>query len=184
MARAELFLGSFVLAVSLNTAMWAVPPAPIDEHAGVSWSTVVNNPFDGKLVYDKHFDDNFAFVSMWSKSGIYATYTRYWRERVGQRWVWKTRHVWLDGKRVEREYRELEPIYERRSSQRIPKALLFSIHGKIYRYESGEVPRELSSALASAPVGQVLIRVVWEDDSFWDAPIGENTVAAWREVFR
>ena len=32
----------------------AVAPVAVDRDADVAWSTVIDNPFDGKLVYDKH----------------------------------------------------------------------------------------------------------------------------------
>jgi hypothetical protein len=184
MQKLTLWLGTLAISLATATAVSAVPPAPIDQHAGVAWSSLQENPFDGKLVYDKHFDDGFAFVSMWTKAGIRATYTRYWKQQVGHRWVWKTRYIYRDGKKYEEEYRDREPIFESRTSQRIPKALMFAIGGQVYRYESGAVPPELAKALASAPAGTMTIRIVWEDESFWDAPIGEGTVAAWREVFR
>ena len=178
------YLAGCILAMLVGAgSAGAVPPVSIDQHADVPWSSLTSNPFDGKLVYDKHFDDHFAFVTMWSRSGIKATYTSYWRERVGWRYVWRTRHVWVDGKRVEERYRDREDIYERRTSQRIPKALMFAIHGKIYRYESGEVPPDLAQALATAPPGNMIIRVVWDNDQTWDTPIGEGTVATWRAVF-
>jgi len=166
------------------SAVFAVSPAPVDQHAQVAWSSVQENPFDGKLVYDKHFDDGFAFVTVWAKRWIRATYTSYWKEVVGYRPVWKIRYIWRDGKKIQEEYRDLEPIYESRSRRQSPKALMFAIHGKIYTYEKGDVPDDLAQALATAPEGNMTIRVVWHDDTTWDAPIGAATVAAWREVFR
>lgn len=182
MANKYLTSGFLFLILGVGSAK-AVPPVSIDQYADVPWSVLQNNPFDGKLVYDKHFDDHFAFVTMWSPSGIKATYTSYWREQVDWRYVWKSRYIWKDGKRIEERYREREAVYERRSSQRIPKALLFAINGQVYRYESGAVPPDLARALATAPAGNMLIRVVWDNDQTWDAPIGEGTVATWRTVF-
>jgi hypothetical protein len=77
-----------------------------------------------------------------------------------------------------------QPIYESRSRRKSPKTLMFAINGQIYTYEKGEVPDELAYALADAPEGNMIIRVVWHDETTWDVPIGAGTVAAWREVFR
>jgi hypothetical protein len=62
-----------VLSATLLAIATASSPAPVDQHAQVAWSTVQENPFDGKLVYDKHFDDGFAFVTVWSKRWIRAS---------------------------------------------------------------------------------------------------------------
>jgi hypothetical protein len=185
-----LFLGfanfvAIVAAIATQVpAALAVSPAPVDQHAQVAWSSVQENPFDGKLVYDKHFDDGFAFVTVWAKRWIRATYTSYWKEIVGYRRVWKIRYTWRDGKRYEEEYWDHEPIYESRSRRKSPKALMFAINGQIYTYEKGEVPDDLANALANAPEGNMTIRVVWHDETTWDVPIGAGTVSAWREIFR
>jgi hypothetical protein len=36
----------------------------------VQWSQVVENTFDGAVVYDKHYANNFTFVSSRSKQDI------------------------------------------------------------------------------------------------------------------
>ncbi len=184
MPKIQLLLGAIPALLAIAPAVLAVSPAPVDQHAPVAWSTVQENPFDGKLVYDKHFEDGFAFVSVWAKRWIRATYTSYWKEIVGYRNVWKIRYVWRDGKRYEHEYLDSEPIYESRSRRKSPKALMFAINGQIYTYEKGEVPDDLAYALANAPEGRMIIRVVWHDDTTWDVPIGEGTVAAWREIYQ
>jgi hypothetical protein len=52
------------LLFSVTPSAFAVLPASVNQDADVAWSNVVDNPFDGKLVYDKHFTDNFAFVTI------------------------------------------------------------------------------------------------------------------------
>ncbi|NJK35159.1 MAG: hypothetical protein HC919_09495 [Oscillatoriales cyanobacterium SM2_2_1] len=148
------------------------------------WSSVQANPFDGQLVYDKHFDDHFTFVSVWSLSGIRATYTRSWRELIGHTTIWRTRTIHdASGRTYQERLRTLEPIYQNRSEIRPIKALLFAIAGQQYRYETGPVSADLANALRHAPDQPMLIRVIWTDDSVWDAPIGLGTVKAWRQVF-
>ena len=172
----------------------AVNPVSINQHTDVPWSSVIENPFDGKLVYDKHFSYNFAFVTSWSRQGIKATYTEYWLEVVGYRQVWKTRRVRYHNNRrgqyrnydhyIDERYSDPEPIYERRSRSKSPKALLFAINGEIYTYTNGEVDQKLAEVLANAPEGTMTIRAVWDNDSTSDFPIGGGTVEAWKNVFK
>jgi hypothetical protein len=110
----------FTLALSLGLfsspifAASAVQPAPISSGDKVEWSKVVENPFDGKIVYDKNFNDEFVFVSSWSTNGIRATYTQLKSELVGYETVWHTR-TYHDrkGRRVFERYPHQEPIYRR-----------------------------------------------------------------------
>ncbi len=176
----------------------ALSPVSINQDADVPWSSAIENPFDGKLVYDKHFSDNFAFVTSWSRQGIKATYTEYWSELVGYRQVWKSRRVrYYNNHRgqyrnydrsydhyIDERYSDPEPIYERRSRSQSPKALMFAINEEIYTYTSGEVNSQLAEALAKAPAGTMTIRAVWDNDSTTDLPIGGGTVEAWKTVFQ
>lgn len=68
--------------ILITPSAMAVNPVSINQDADVPWSSAIENPFDGKLVYDKHFSDNFAFVTSWSRQDIKATYTEYWSEVV------------------------------------------------------------------------------------------------------
>jgi hypothetical protein len=172
------------LALTLGISALAVAPVSIDQNANVAWSTVINNPFDGAIVYDKNFGDGFAFVSSWSKQGIYMTHTRYWSEVVGYRTVWRTRTIEEHGRRRYVRYPEQEPIRRSYSRDRTPEKLMFAINGQLYTYEQGEVPEDLAAALAGAPSGNMLIRLVWQDGSTSDTEIGANTVEAWKTVFQ
>jgi len=172
----------------------AVNPVSINQDADVPWSSAIENPFDGKLVYDKHFSDNFAFVTSWSRQGIKATYSEYWSDVVGYRQVWKTRRVRYQNNHrgqyrnydgyIDERYPYQEPIYDRRSRSKSPKALLFAINGEIYTYTNGEVDQKLAEVLANAPEGTMTIRAVWDNDSTSDFPIGGGTVEAWKNVFK
>jgi hypothetical protein len=174
----------------------ALSPVSINQDADVPWSSAIENPFDGKLVYDKHFFDNFAFVTSWSKQGIKATYTEYWSTVVGYRQVWRSRRVpYHDDHRgqygdrngdryIDERYPYQEPIYDKRSRSKSPKALLFAINGEIYTYTNGEVDRQLADILANAPAGTMTVRAVWDNDSTSDFPIGSGTVEAWKNVFQ
>ncbi|MDX2096825.1 MAG: hypothetical protein SFW36_03545 [Leptolyngbyaceae cyanobacterium bins.59] len=164
---------------------FAVQPAPINQDASVSWSSVINDPFDGRVVYDKNFGDGFAFVSSWSMQGIRATYTTYWSTVVGYRTVWRTRTV-SDGhnKRREVNYPVQEPIYESRSRKESPQAILFAISGQVYTYEGGSVTPELATALSNAPRGNMRIRLRWADGRTTDLEIGAGTVESWKSIFR
>jgi hypothetical protein len=176
---------SIGLLLALPTNAFAVTPTSIGQDADVPWSSVVENPFDGKLVYDKHFTENFAFVSSWSRQGIKATYTEYWSDVVGYRRSWKSRRVWRHDRYIYESYDDPEqPIREKRSRARSPKALLFSAQGKIYTYTGGEVDAEISAALASLPTGNTTIRAVWSNDQTTDIPIGAGTVEAWKTIFK
>lgn len=166
-------------------AAFAVQPAPVGSNANVEWSRVVENPFDGKIVYDKHFTNDFAFVTSWSQSGIRATYTEYRSEFVGYRTIWRTStyHDKRGRKRYSR-YADQEPIYRRYSINSIPSSLQFAIAGQVFTYEGGAVSPDLAAALASAPVGNMPIRVVWSDGRTRDMEIGRGTVNAWKTIYQ
>lgn len=165
---------------------WAVQPAAIDQHADVVWSRAIDNPFDGKIVHDKNYTDDFAFVSTWSKQGIRATYTRYWKAIEGYKPVWKNRRVFSErlGKYIDREYQEQEPIYAQRSEEIAPVQIMFAIGEQVYRYEDGIVPPELAKALTTAPSGNMTIRVVLRGGKVIDTEIGSDTVEAFKTIFR
>ncbi|WP_421657043.1 hypothetical protein [Leptothermofonsia sp. ETS-13] len=175
-------LGFFISSIP---AAFAVQPAPISGSAKVSWSKVVEDPFDGKIVYDKNFTDDFEFVSSWSKSGIRATYIQFRSEFVGYRTTWRTRTYYdKHGRRRYDRYPDQEPIYRRYSIKHTPKAIKFAINGQIYTYEEGAVPLELAAALASAPPQNMVIRLIWDDGRIQDIEIGRGTVEAWKAIFR
>lgn len=170
--------------IALTPSAFAVVPVSVKQDSDVPWSSIIDNAFDGKLVYDKHFTDDFAFVTSWSRQGIKATYTEYWTETVGYRNIHKTRRIWYHDRYIDERYTDRDPIREQRSRSRSPKALLFALNGEIYTYTSGEVDRQLAEALANAPAGNMTIRAVWRDDSTSDLPIGAGTVEAWKSIFK
>lgn len=181
---------SIILGIGLSIAMAsvgeAVPSLEMTSSKQVDWSRVINDPFDGKVVYDKHFDPggSFNFVSRWSPQGIQATYTQYFSEVVGYRTVWRTK--WITDrhkKRREISYPENEPVYRRYGRDRSPQAIKLAINGQVYTYENGAISPELATALVNAPAGNVRIRLVWEDGSTTDMEIGRGTVEAWKTVF-
>ena len=180
------------LALSIGFGLWlvnpsmglAVAPASIDQSSDVPWSSIVENPFDGKVVYDKHFTDNFAFVSSWSKQAIKVTYTEYWSEVVSYRRVWKNRRIRQGDRYINERYSEQEPVTEKRSRSRSPKALLFASQGKIYTYTDGVVDPELAAVLVSLPAETITVRAVWDNDQTTDFPIGAGTVELWKSIFK
>lgn len=174
------------LSLGIASASEAVPPLALTPGNRVSWSTVINDPFDGKVVYDRHFDPggSFTFISRWTPQGIQATYTQYFSEVVGYRTVWNSRWVRdRNNKKRRISYPENEPVYRRYGRDRSPQSIKFAINNQIYTYESGSVTPELAAALANAPAGNIRIRLVWEDGSSTDMEIGKGTVEAWRSVF-
>jgi hypothetical protein len=174
------------LAISTTSPAIAVDPAPVTQASKVAWSQVVSDRFDGNLVYDKNFDGGgkFVFVSSWSPQGIRATYTEYRSEVVDYKTVLRSKWVTENGKRREVQYRDREPIYRKYQTERSPKAIKFAINNQIYTYEQGTVPAELAAALASAPLENMTIRLVWENGATTDTEIGKGTVAAWKTVFK
>lgn len=155
----------------------AVQPASVDVSDNIAWSKVVENPFDGKIVYDRNYKDSFVFVSSWSKNGIGATYTRLSAALIGYQsdYGYRRRSFgWL--------FNDV-PIYQEYAIERVPDSINLAINGKIYTYESGPVSPELAAALATAPPGKVKIRLLWKDGDIKDTEIGKDTVNAWRTVF-
>jgi hypothetical protein len=174
------------VAIFTTAVAHAVPPVSMSQNAKVEWSQVIDDRFDGKLVYDKNFspNGNFEFISRWSPQGIQATYTESWTETVGYRTVWRSKWVKENGKNREVRYRDQEPITQRYRRDRNPKQIKFALHDQIFVYEGGAVPADLANALATAPDGNLTIRLVWNDDSTSDMAIGKGTVEAWKTVFR
>jgi hypothetical protein len=179
--------------------MVAVQSAPIQEYSDVKWSQVVEDTFDGTVVYDRHYTNDFTFVSSWSKQGIRATYIQKNTVLTGYRTTWQSRWV-SDGncrdnyhkRRRDRKckprqhlesYPTQEPVYQTFRTDRIPRSILFAIAGKIYTYESGSVASELASALSAAPDENMRIRLEWQDGRTTDLEIGKGTVRAWRTIF-
>lgn len=187
MKRQLVSLGiSLGLTLLCGSATLAVPPASVKGNSDVAWSKVVNDPFDGQIVYDKHFKDGFEFVTSWSKGGIRATYTRIWREIVGYRTVWKSRSYYDHHRKKHRRetYPEEEAIYQTYRQDYSPESVLIAVDGKVYTYTKGRVAAELAAALATAPADQnVPVRIVLPDGNTENMEIGKGTVAAWKTIF-
>ena len=196
MKKPLLSLGfGLVLSLSVTSTASAVQSAPITENFKIAWSQVVEDPFDGTVVYDKHSANEFTFVSSWSKQGIRATYTQKRSILTGYRTTWATR--WAPDYACKHEgnndckhkqklesYSTQEPVYKAIYSDRIPRKILFAIAGKIHTYESGLVSPELASALSTAPDQNMRVRLEWQDDGTTDMEIGKGTVKAWKTVFK
>lgn len=186
MKNAFLNLGlGLSLLLSNAVASLAVSPAPIASDARVRWSTVLEDPFEGTIVYDKHYSDKFALVTSWARSGIRATYSEFDEEITGYTTVWETRRFKdKNGKERKVEVPVQQPVYKKVRSDRTPQAILLLINGKVHTYEKGPVSAALARALANAPDANLPIRLVWEDAGTMDMVIGKGTVAAWKTIFR
>ncbi|MDX2239353.1 MAG: hypothetical protein NW224_01605 [Leptolyngbyaceae cyanobacterium bins.302] len=171
--------------LGIGAAAHAVPPVVVSQ-SRVEWSRVINDPFDGAVVYDKNFDPggSFEFISRWSPQEIQATYRTFYSEWVGYRTVWRSRTVKSYGKYRSFSYPDQEPVYRRFSQEKTPSAIKFAINGQVLTYEQGAVSPELAAALASAPDENMTIRLLWEDGGATDMVIGRGTVAAWKTIFR
>lgn len=184
-----------VLSLSVTSTAFAVQSAPITENSKIEWSRVVEDPFDGTVMYDKHFANEFAFISSWSKQGIRATYTQKEFILTGYRTTWRTRWVpdyackyennndCKDKQKME-SYSTQDPVYKVFYSDRIPRKILFAIADELYTYESGLVSPELASALSTAPAQNMRVRLEWQDEGTTDMEIGKGTVKAWKTVFK
>lgn len=183
---------ALALALSPSFTAFAVQPAPIQETSNIKWSEVVEDPFDGTVVYDKHFTNQFTIVSSWSKQAIRVTYTKKDSVFEGYQTVWQTR--WItdstgEGKhkktrqRLER-YPTQQPIYRTVHTEIIPDKILFAIRGQLYSYEGGQVPSDLAEALASAPTEENMrIRLEFNTGKTLDVEVGKGTVKTWKTVF-
>jgi len=162
-----------------------IQPSPVNQDSSVPWSKVIEDNFEGKIVYDKNFDGfgQSAIVSSWSKQAIRLT--SFWQEKKIDyyRQVQRTRTVRRNNKNVEEVYWESEPVYKTVWYTKNPESIMFSIRGQVYTYEGGKISEELVSALAHAPEGNVTIRLVWEDGSTTDTVIGSGTVKAWKTIY-
>lgn len=171
---------------------FAVQPAPIQEGSAVKWSEVVENPFDGTVVYDKHFTNHFTIVSSWSRQAIRVTYTKKESVFEGYQTVWKTQWVIEDEgrdkhkKKTQRlkSYPMQQAVYRTVRTNLIPDKILFAIQKQLYAYEGGQVPDKLAEALANAPTGNMQVRLAWDTGETIDVEIGQGTVKAWKAIFR
>ncbi len=185
-----LLLGFSCLISSISPA-FAVTPAPVSFSDNVAWSRVVENPFDGKVIYDRNYKSDFVLVTSWSKNGIGATYTQV-RAAVIDYGYHHRRGFRLGGfggfGRSGRfdgfgEFFNDEPVYQRFATENVPDSINLAIDGKVYTYQNGPVTPALAAVLASAPLENVKIRLVWQDGRTKDTEIGKDTVRAWRTVF-
>ncbi|SRR5579883_658310 len=175
-----------LLGLGLGLGLWmsaiapvlAVQPASISASDNVAWSKVVDNPFDGKVVYDRNYKDDFVLVSSWSKNGIGVTYIRLHTTLIGYDSYYSHHRRWFDP------FLDETPIYRQYAVDSAPDSISLAINGKIYTYESGPVSPDLAAALASAPSGKVPIRLVWRDGRTKDTEIGKDTVKAWKTIFQ
>lgn len=171
-------------ALSTVSPALAVQPTSIGANDNVTWSKVTENPFDGKVVYDRNYQNGAAIVSSWSKSGIRVTYIQKDSALVGYQpsvgfglGIGFGHHFGLFGNTA-------APIYRQSSTGSVPDSLSLAINGKVYTYTSGAVSPELSAALVSASSENVKVRLVWKDGSTKDTEIGKGTVEAWKTIFR
>jgi hypothetical protein len=183
MKGAIALLGLSLCGMLVGKPASAVQLAPVNQDADVAWSKTIQNAFDGTIVYDKHFTDDFAFVTSWTKGGIHATHTTYSTELRGYRTVWQEQGKWYGGQYVIERYPTQQPVYERVGFDRPVKTLMFAIGGQVYTYEDGTVDPNLAAALANAPTGSMNIRAVFRNGETQDLPIGSGTVEAWRTIF-
>lgn len=166
---------SFVLGIAAPAL--AVQPASISANTNVAWSKVVENPFDGKIVYDRNYKDDYVFVSSWSKSGIRVTYTQASSVLIGYEYHYEF------GRRRYWGVPYTTPIYQESYTDSIPDSISLAINGKVYTYENGPVSPELAQALTSAPLENIKIRLIWKDGRIKDTEIGKGTVQAWKQIF-
>lgn len=172
------FLGlGLGLSIILSTASsaLAVQPASISANANVAWSRVVDNPFDGRVVYDRNYKNDYVLVTSWSKSGIRATYTQ-----IGTTLIGYSRPLY--GFRLGF-FPDREPVYQTSLIEAVPSSITIALNGKLYTYENGPVSPELATALANAKPGNVKIRLTWRDGVTRDTEIGRGTVEVWRTIF-
>jgi len=176
-----LVLGASFLISTVSPAL-AVPPATVDANDNVAWSKVIENPFDGRIVYDRNYKAGFVFVSSWSKSGIGVTYNRVGSRLIGYEGGFgHYRRGFGFGFGLSS---EAEPVYRYYITESVPDSISLAIASKIYTYTGGPVPLELATALANAPPGNIMIRLLWNDGRTKDTEIGKDTVKAWKSVFQ
>ena len=178
-----LVLGASFLISTVSPAL-AVPPATVDANDNVAWSKVIENPFDGRIVYDRNYKAGFVFVSSWSKSGIGVTYNRVGSRLIGYEGGFGHYRRGFGFGFGFGLSSEAEPVYRYYITESVPDSISLAIASKIYTYTGGPVPLELATALANAPPGNIMIRLLWNDGRTKDTEIGKDTVKAWKSVFQ
>lgn len=179
-------------ALSTVSPALALQPASVRANDSVAWSKVVENPFDGKVVYDRNSQGGSIIISSWAKSGIRATYLQKDSVPVAEQ---PSSGFGLGfglgfgrGRGFGRGFglfaNTAVPVYQQSLVGSVPDSLNIAINGKVYTYTDGAVSPELSAALASAPSQNVKVRLVWKDGRTQDTEIGKGTVDAWKTIFR
>ncbi|MBW4692404.1 MAG: hypothetical protein KME27_11630 [Lyngbya sp. HA4199-MV5] len=181
------------LSFTVCTAMpaLAVQPATVEAGDNVAWSKVIDNPFDGKIVYDRNYKSGFVFVSSWSKNGIGVTYNRIGSTLIGYdggfgRYGGGFGH-YRRGFGLGLDFglsSDVASVYRYYLTESVPDSISLAIGGKVYTYASGPVSPELATALATAPPGNIPIRLIWNDGKTKDTEIGKDTVKAWKTIFQ
>jgi hypothetical protein len=175
-------LSTLLLGITISLPAQAVLPTALREGDRGPWSQIINDPFDGYIVYDKDFNSESVFVTTWSPKEIRATLTEKGAIFLGTRRVWRSRNVRHRERSYTEDYYDTEKITQDRIST--PVSLMFSIYGKVYTYTKGPVADDLAQALANAPSGDMYIRAVWADETHTTMRIGPQTVAAWKTIFK
>ncbi len=174
------------LTFGINSVVHAVAPVVTNLTTNVEWSTIVNDPFDGPVVFDRNFDPGgrFEVISRWSPQGIQATYRSFFTQVVGYQTFWGAPKLRSRGGYYRAfAFPEAEPIYRRFGVEKTPVAIKFAINGQVYTYEQGAVASDLAAALATAPDQNMTIRLMWADGGATDVAIGRGTVATWKTLF-
>ncbi len=170
-------LGLSAIVMTASPAL-AVQPASVSANDNIAWSKVVENPFDGRVVYDRNYQDDYVLVSSWAKSGIRATFTQSRSVLLGYKQ--HHRHFWGEFGIFPNE----EPVYQQSLIDSVPDSISLAINGKLYTYQNGSVSPDLAAALSGAPAEKIKIRLVWKDGRTKDTEIGKGTVQAWKTVFQ
>ena len=188
-----LFAVVFGMLLSSMHITQAVEPATINEKSSVNWSSLINDEFDGLIVYDKHFVDDYSIVSSWSKQAIQITVSKELSKLTGYRRVRSSKtskdtKISRDRDRDRDNDRctcEEEPIYTQYTQNYQVSSFMISINSRSYKYDQGSVPLQLAQALANAPINKnVRIRILTDDGFTVNSEIGAGTVKAWRQIFR
>ncbi len=180
------------VAALITTAAQAIEPALLRYNASGPWSSIEYSDFDSLYVNDRHDgigDERDHIVTQWSRAGLRATVRDY--EITGYQVVPRVhyRTVRHYSHRHQRWfYRRVPDVVYQSIPQwtytdRTPTEIQFVIHGEPYRYTGGPVAPDLAAALASAPPGNMQIRLRFEDGSQAQVEIGAGTVRAWQRVF-
>ncbi len=159
----------------------AIEPATINQSSGVSWSSPINDEFEGFVVHDKHSVGNNTIVSSWSKNAIKITVSKGFYKATGSRRVRSCKA----SKDTNNCTWEEEPTYTRYTTNYRVSNLTVSINNRLYKYDRGSVYPQLAQALASAPIDKnVRIRILTANGFTVDSEIGTGTIKAWRQIFR